>query len=233
MAPCFMRCISDAVMMLKLPVAVTKMSAVSTTASSVSTWKPSIAACSAQIGSTSVTMTRAPWPRSDSAQPLPTSPYPHTTATLPPISTSVARLMPSMSECRQPYLLSNLLLVTESLTLTAGNSRVPCCCISYSRCTPVVVSSVTPLIPAAIRVHRWPSSASERRSTSRMTWYSSESSSPADGTAPAASNWAPLRTSSVASPPSSRIMFGPPPSGHSSTCSVHHQYSCSVSPFQA
>ena len=29
---------------------------------------------SAQIGSISVTMTRAPWPRSDSAQPLPTSP---------------------------------------------------------------------------------------------------------------------------------------------------------------
>ena len=38
------------------------------------TWKPSMAACSAQIGSTSVTTTRAPWPASDSAQPLPTSP---------------------------------------------------------------------------------------------------------------------------------------------------------------
>ena len=38
------------------------------------TWKPSIAACSAQIGSTSPTMTRAPWPRSASAAPLPTSP---------------------------------------------------------------------------------------------------------------------------------------------------------------
>jgi hypothetical protein len=32
-----------------------------------------------------------------------------------------------------------------------------------------------------------------------------------------------LCTSRVASPPSSRIMFGPSPSGHSSTCSVHHQ----------
>src|SRR5659263_740884 len=80
-------------------------------------------------------MTRAPWPRSDSAQPLPTSPYPQTTVTLPPISTSVARLMPSMSECRQPYLLSNLLLVTESLTLIAGNSNVPLRAISYRRCT--------------------------------------------------------------------------------------------------
>src|SRR2546421_1225842 len=233
MAWCFMRDMCSAVITFLLPVAVTKMSACSTMASSVVTWYPSIAACSAQIGSISVMITRAPCPRSDSAQPLPTSPYPQTTATLPPISTSVARLMPSISECRQPYLLSNLLLVTESLTLIAGKSRLPCCCISYSRGTPVVVSSVTPLMPAAVRVHRWLSAASERRSTSRMTAYSSESSSAVDGTAPAASNCAPLCTSSVASPPSSRIMFGPPPSGQPSTCSVHHQYSCSVSPFQA
>src|SRR3989440_7906499 len=230
---CFIRDMCSAVITSLQPVAVTKMSAVSTTSSIVATWYPSIAAWSAQIGSTSVTITRAPWPRSDSAQPLPTSPYPQTTATLPPISTSVARLMPSMRECRQPYLLSNLLLVTESLTLIAGKISVPCCCISYSRCTPVVVSSVTPLMPAAVRVHRWLSAASERRSTSRMTAYSSESSSAVDGTAPAASNCVPLWTSRVASPPSSRIMFGPPPSGHSSTCSVHHQYSWSVSPFQA
>ena len=63
------------------------------------------------------------------------------------------RLMPSISECRQPYLLSNLDLVTESLTLMAGNSSAPARAISYSRCTPVVVSSVTPLTFAAIRVH--------------------------------------------------------------------------------
>ncbi len=61
-------------MMSLLPVAVMKMSAEATTSSSRATWYPSIAACSAQIGSTSVTMTRAPWPRSDSAHPLPTSP---------------------------------------------------------------------------------------------------------------------------------------------------------------
>ena len=36
----------------------------------------------------------------------------------------------------------------------------------------------------------------------------------------------------VASPPSSSSMFGPP-SGQVSACSVHHQYSSSVSPFQA
>ena len=37
----------------------------------------------------------------------------------------------------------------------------------------------------------------------------------------------------VASPPSSRIRLGPPPSGQRNSCSVAHQYSSSVSPFQA
>ena len=183
-------------------------------------------------------ITRAPWPRSDSAQPLPTSPKPQTTATLPPIITSVARLMPSISECRQPYRLSNLDFVTESLTLIAGNSSSPDSTISYSRCTPVVVSSVTPLMPSPIRVQRCGSSASERVSTERITPNSSESALAGSGTAPAFSYSVPLCTSSVASPPSSRIMFGPtepssPGAGQLSTCSVHHQYSSSVSPFQA
>src|SRR5579872_5882934 len=192
-----------------------------------------MAACSAQIGSTSVMMTRAPWPRRLSAQPLPTSPYPHTSATLPPISTSVPRLMPSMSECRQPYLLSNLDLVTESLTLMAGNSRVPALAISYSRCTPVVVSSVTPLIVLAALVHLPGWSASELRSRSKMMTHSSGSSLLGLGTPPACSYSAPLCTNSVASPPSSRIMLGPSLSGQVSASSVQRQYSSSVSPFQA
>ena len=52
---------------------------------------------------------------------------------------------------------------------------------------------------------------------------------------PAFSYSTPLWTSRVASPPSSRIMFGPPVGlfGQVSACSVHHQYSSSVSPFQA
>src|SRR5215208_3371514 len=50
-------------------------------------------------------------------------------------------------------MLSNLLLVTESLTLIAGNINVPFFCISYRRCTPVVVSSLTPRMPLAIAVH--------------------------------------------------------------------------------
>src|SRR5512135_2555466 len=112
--------------------------------STVVTSKPSIAACSALIGSISVTTTRAPNPRSECAEPLPTSPYPHTTATLPATITSVARLIPSLSDSRQPYRLSNFDLVTESFTLIAGTSSLPSCCILYSRCTPVVVSSETP-----------------------------------------------------------------------------------------
>ncbi len=66
-----------------------------------------------------------------------------------------------------------------------------------------------------------------------MTLNSSLSVESGSGTAPARSYSPPLWTSSVASPPSSRIMFGPSPSGQVSACSVHHQYSSSVSPFQA
>src|ERR1700684_1883721 len=167
-------------------------------------------------------MTRAPWPP---------SPYPQTSATLPPMSTSVPRLMPSMREWRQPYLLSNLDLVTESLTLIAGNLSVPALAISYRRCTPVVVSSVTPLISATALVHLPGASARELRSRSRMTSHSSESLSAGDGTAPAASYSAPLCTNSVASPPSSRIMFGPYWPGQVSASTAQSQYSSSVSPF--
>src|SRR5215471_10095334 len=125
------------------------------------------------------------------------------------MSTSVARLMPSMSECRQPYLLSNLDLVTESLTLIAGNASVPSVARSYSRCTPVVVSSVTPTMPLPILVNRSWSAATLARSRSRMTESSTGSSSVAIGTAPACSYSAPWWTSSVASPPSSSSILGP------------------------
>ena len=148
------------------------------------------------------------------------------------MSTSVARLMPSTSECRQPYLLSNLDLVTASLTLIAGKRSSPESCISSNRCTPVVVSSETPLIPLDSVVQRLGSSVRLRVSTPRTTPNSSESAVEGSGTAPAFSNSTPLWTRSVASPPSSRIMVGPSP-GQSRACSVHHQYSSSVSPFQA
>ena len=80
------------------------------------------------------------------------------------MSTSVARLIPSISECRQPYLLSNFDLVTESFTLMAGKRSSPFLAMSTNRCTPVVVSSVTPLISLAIDVQRPWSSARLRAS---------------------------------------------------------------------
>src|SRR6202000_3516821 len=112
---------------------------------------------------------------------------------------SVAGVMPAVREWRQPYLLSNLDLVTESVTLIAGNLSSPAFSISYSRCTPVVVSSVTPLISATGLVHLPGASARELRRRSRMTSHSSLSPSAGDGTAPAASYSAPSGTEMEAS----------------------------------
>ena len=53
------------------------------------------------------------------------------------------------------------------------------------------------------------------------------------GTAPLTSYSFALCTNSVASPPSSTMSDGPEPSGHTRASTVHHQYSGSVSPFQA
>ena len=128
------------------PVAVQTISAVPITLDNFFTSKPSIAACKAQIGSTSVTLTRAPAPRRDAADPLPTSPYPHTTAVLPAIIVSVARRIPSTRDSLQPYLLSNFDLVTESLTLIAGTKRELSFSILFKAFIPVVVSSETPFI---------------------------------------------------------------------------------------
>src|SRR5467141_2390445 len=85
-----------------------------------------------------------------------------------------------------------------------------------------------------MRVQRCGSFAYSRWRSPRMTPYSSESLFGSNaGTRPAFSNSTPLCTNSVASPPSSRRRLGPEPSGHMSACSVHHQYSSSVSPFHA
>jgi hypothetical protein len=107
---------------------------------------------------------------------------------LPASITSLARRMPSVSECRQPYRLSNLDFVTESLTLIAGKRSVPAFIISYRRCTPVVVSSETPRIASATFVQRPGFFCCSARSRSRMMPHSSGSLSASnDGTAPAAS----------------------------------------------
>src|SRR5207237_8487481 len=66
-----------------------------------------------------------------------------------------------------------------------------------------------------------------------QTCPSSLSASVAAGTIPAFSYSTPLWMSIVASPPSSRIMLGPEDPGQVRACSVAHQYSSRVSPFQA
>ena len=95
-------------------------------------------------------MTRHPAFLRDSAEPFPTSPKPATAAIFPAIITSVALLIASTKDSRQPYLLSNLDFVTESLILIAGIVSEPFFTRSYKRSTPVVVSSEIPLIPADI-----------------------------------------------------------------------------------
>ena len=59
--------------------------------------------------------------------------------------TSVPLRIPSTKLSLQPYKLSNLLFVTESLTLMAGTCNVPLDAICSRRRTPVVVSSERPL----------------------------------------------------------------------------------------
>merc|ERR1719330_1310896 len=225
------------VMMLKFPVAEVKMSISPTTLSSVTTWKPSMHAWSAQMGSISVTKTRAPAPRIAKAQPLPTSPYPHTNARFPPIITSVARMIPSGSEWGQPYTLSNLDLVTQSLTLMAGNKSSPLAAISRNLCTPVVVSSLTPLHFAAIRVYFVLSTWIDSFNNSKMHLNSALSVLAGSGNDPSFANLAsyslPLWIKRVASPPSSTSWSQPSAPGTVIICSVHHQYSGSVSPFHA
>ena len=115
------------------PVVVIIISALPTTVSNFFTSKPSIAACKAQIGSISVTVTIEPAPRNEAAVPFPTSPYPQTTTLFPANIISVARRTASTADSLQPYLLSNLDLVTESFTLIAGMYNVPAFILSYKR----------------------------------------------------------------------------------------------------
>ena len=97
----------------------------------------------------------------------------------------------------------------------------------------MVVSSLTPLMPAAIFVHIPGREPDVFWSVAVMIPCSSLSSGPRSGTMPSRSACTPKCTSKVASPPSSTIMLGPSCAGQDSACSVAHQYSSSVSPFQA
>ena len=145
----------------------------------------------------------------------------------------MARLMPSISEWRQPYLLSNFDLVTASLTLMAGNSSSPACSISSRRWTPVVVSSETPLMPLAIDVHRVGSSARLRASTRQ---HHGELLGVGGRRVRHGAGLLELdalvdEEGGVAAVVEDQVRALAP--GQRSTCSVHHQYSSRVSPFQA
>ncbi len=122
-------------------------------------------------------------------------------------------------------------LVTESLTLIAGKGSRPSSAAWYSRFTPVVVSSVTPRI-CARRVEYQPGWLSSRL---RIAAYRATSSSLAGFEISEASCSArlPSMSSSVASPPSSRIEFANWPPGHSKMRCVNSQYSSSDSPLYA
>merc|ERR1711959_793143 len=138
-------------------------------------------------------------------------------------------MIESGRECLQPYTLSNLDLVQQSLTLIAGKRSSPLLAISFKRSTPVVVSSLTPLHAAAILVYLVLSCWMESFKVCSTHLNSGLSVLVGSGKLPSLANLPshslPLWIKSVASPPSLP--------GTVIICSVHHQYSGSVSPFQA
>merc|ERR1740138_610216 len=146
-------------------------------------------------------------------------------------------MIESGRECRQPYTLSNFDFVTQSLTLMAGKRSSPLAAISFKRCTPVVVSSLTPLHFLAIREYFVLSAGMESFNNCRMHLNSGLSVEVGSGKEPSLANFSsyslPLWISNVASPPSSTSWSQPSLPGTVIICSVHHQYSGSVSPFQA
>mmetsp|Transcript_108615 Transcript_108615/g.302871 ORF Transcript_108615/g.302871 Transcript_108615/m.302871 type:complete len:270 (-) Transcript_108615:3-812(-) len=146
-------------------------------------------------------------------------------------------MMPSGRECLHPYTLSNLDFVTQSFTLIAGKRSSPFAAISFSRCTPVVVSSLTPLHLAAIRVYLVLSAGMESFSSCKITLNSGLSVLAGSGKLPSLACFSsysfPLWIKRVASPPSSTSWSHPSQPGTVIICSVHHQYSGSVSPFHA
>ncbi len=98
----------------------------------------------------------------------------------------------------------------------------------------MVVSSVTPRSSAAIAgpavAGLLRASATRTSKTTFCSWLAAVAGS---GASPFFSASTPRWTSMVASPPSSRIMLAFSSPGQIRICWVHHQYSSSVSPFQA
>lgn len=132
--------------------------------------------------------------------------------------TSVALMIPSGSECLQPYILSNLDFVTESLTLMAGKRSSLFSASLYSLATPVVVSSETPFKFFAKFLNLFGYFGIESLISLSNSISSSQSASSGFGSFPvfsySSSYFVPQRSKIVASPPSSTRRSGPLPSGH-------------------
>src|SRR6202171_3446869 len=112
MAPSFIRSKWSLVSTLLLPVTVQNTSP-SLAASVIDiTRKPSITASSALVGSTSVTITSAPAPRARLASPRPHQPYPAITNFDPASRKLVARMMPSMVDCREDVVVIGVVVLT-------------------------------------------------------------------------------------------------------------------------
>ena len=141
--------------------------------------------------------------------------------------------MPSISECRVPYLLSNLDLGDRVVDVDRRERQFACggelvqpqhagggllgdALDRLGDLGPLGLVGLEALADAA------PGTPCTRRSRRPRS----------GGTTPAFSNCAPRSTSMVASPPSSRIMLAGS-SGQVSICSAAHQYSSRVSPFHA
>src|SRR5215213_9742433 len=112
----------------------------------------------------------------------------------------------------------------------AGKRRRFSFAIWYRRCTPVVVSSVTPLISFPMCEYQ-PGFDASRFLIEAKRYSSSSLFGLEMREASFSARW-PRCTSSVASPPSSRIMFGPWPL-NSKIRWVNSQYSSSDSPLYA
>ena len=134
-------------------------------------------------------------------------------------------------------MLSNLLLVTESFTLIAGNNNSLFLAIRINLWTPVVVSSEHPIMFFTIVWNFLGCFGMQSLSICKMIFSSLFEAFSGSGRVLSFWYWTsylyPSWMRNVRSLPSSTIRSGPFPSPQLRVWKVHHQYSSKVSPFQA
>lgn len=119
----------------------------------------------------------------------------------------------------QEYKLSNLVLVTESLTFIAGTQSFPALLSWYNLCTPVTLSSTIPKYYVEfLKMYQITRHFKDNKMKIPLIALNAVGCF--------------LSIKWVASPPSSKIIFGCQPSAAIQR-SMHHQKSSSVSPRQA